>query len=89
LPARNSRICQHSNKRQKQRSHNSGPQTTAVVRSELWSGAHRDQREFPSYTIPQWIPTRNQPLPQALQTRIRRSIRADRSSRAGDGCKSP
>jgi hypothetical protein len=89
LPARNLRSCQQRSKRQKQRSHISGSQTKDVIRSELWSGAHRDQREFPSYTIPQWIPTRNQALPQALQPPIRCSIGAARNSRVGDGCKFP
>jgi hypothetical protein len=43
---------------------------------------------FP-YTIPQWIPTRNQPLLRALQTPHRHSTSAARISRAGAACKSP
>ena len=41
------------------------------------------------YTIPQWIPTRNQPLPQALPPPMRHSICAVRGSHAGAACKSP
>ena len=42
---------------------------------------------FP-YTIPQWIPTQNQSLLQALRTPHRHSTSAARSSRAGAACKS-
>src|SRR5580698_3678188 len=42
-----------------------------------------------SYTIPQWIPRRNQPHLQALQTLDRHSTSAARVFRAGAACKSP
>jgi hypothetical protein len=89
LPPRQPWACQKSRAHKNQHNDHSGPQQKGITERGLWSGAHQDQSEFPSYTIPQWIPTRNQPLPHALQMPHRHSICADHNFRAGAACKSP